>query len=48
MYKLLKNEDKKRQEQIEQDDTSNDERESPDQDSGSDSDPMEGELTGAE
>jgi hypothetical protein len=49
MFKILKNEDKKRIEgNIEEEDTSNDEDNSPDKDSGSDSDPMEGELTGAE
>ncbi len=52
MFKILKKEDQKREEsQIEEEDSSNEEGGvgySPDKDSGSDSDPMEGELTGAE
>jgi hypothetical protein len=51
MFKILKIEDQKRVEgQIEEECSSNEEGagESPEKDSGSDSDPMEGELTGAE
>lgn len=51
MFKILKTEEQKRLDGLieEEDESSGDERgDSPDKDSGSDSDPMEGELTGAE
>ncbi len=51
MFKLLKTEEQKRLDGLieEEDESSGDERgDSTDKDSGSDSDPMEGELTGAE